>query len=433
MRRIKQQLWSISAVVMSAVVLATAQTPAFAITSDPTSQPSSTTSKLGVIGDSISIGVNVRLSGPDSASSWSAGTDSSVASIRRRIEAAQGGAIASHFAARSGASSTTIVSQANSAVASGADTVTMLLGANDACKPSVSMMTPVSIYRSRVSDALDILEAANIKVVVASVPSLMELYETGRDSSRARYMWNRYAICASMLADPTSTSAADVERRAAVERRVQEFNSVLAAECVSRSGCAYDNGAVYGVQTGMADLSSLDYFHPSVNGQNKIAAAVWPTYQRLFPNSTQDAVSNGINSARGSSSVANATAGGADRTAPEILIMAPTNGSTVSGMVTVRAVASDDTEVTRVKFYSGRVLLGTAMRNGDEWVRSFSTTHLPNGTYPVTAKAYDAAGNEGVSPATRLVVSNAPENQSTGANVMSTISSRLKSFYEKIR
>lgn len=427
MQQVKKKLWSIAAVFMSSALVATAYVPAFALTSSPMGQQGLTT-KLATVGDSISIGVNVRLAGPDAAMNWSTGTDPAVKSIRQRIESISGQTVTGYHAARAGAASSTVVAQTNSAIASGADTVTMLMGANDACRPSVSMMTPVATYQGRISSALDALEAADVRVVVASIPSLMELYETGKDSSRARYMWNRYNICASMLADPMSTAQADIERRQAVERRVQDFNAVLASECASRANCAYDNGAVYATQTSLRDLSPLDYFHPSVSGQNKIAAAVWPTYQTLYLAAASGGSGTYAYATRNGGSTSASTIS-RDVTAPTISITAPTSGTTVSGMVTVRAVASDDTEVTRVKFYSGRVLLGTAMLNGDEWTRTYNTARLPDGTYSLTAKAYDAAGNVGVSSTVRVTVVDSPQQESSSSTSLST---RIRNLYSNL-
>lgn len=46
----------------------------------------------------------------------------------------------------------------------------------------------------------------------------------------------------------------------------------LAAE---RQNVYYDNGAVYGTAFTASDISVLDGFHPSLNGQNKIASRTW--------------------------------------------------------------------------------------------------------------------------------------------------------------
>ena len=47
-----------------------------------------------------------------------------------------------------------------------------------------------------------------------------------------------------MLANPSSTSAADMQRRDAVQARVNEYNAVLAAACAATPKCWWDGGAV---------------------------------------------------------------------------------------------------------------------------------------------------------------------------------------------
>ncbi len=283
MRRSKKLLWTLSGVVVSGAVMFYALPGAFAMYASSSADGQALTSSIAAIGDSISAAVNVELSGTNPDLSWSTGASPSVHSIRQRIEAQKGSTVSGYNASISGASSSTVVDQANRAVASGADTVTILIGANDACKPDESLMTPVSTYRSRISDALDVLERAKVSVIMASIPNLQTLYDAGKDSARARYVWSHYDICASMLADPTSTSQADVDRRASVSQRVREYNSVLADECANHNRCASDNGAVYNTAFTLSDLSLRDAFHPSAAGQNKIAEAVWPAYVRLYP------------------------------------------------------------------------------------------------------------------------------------------------------
>jgi hypothetical protein len=50
---------------------------------------------------------------------------------------------------------------------------------------------------------------------------------------------------------------------------------VLETVCARHPKCRYDGGAVFRIRWSRADVSTLDYYHPSVAGQRKIAAAVW--------------------------------------------------------------------------------------------------------------------------------------------------------------
>ncbi|MCZ2803675.1 Ig-like domain-containing protein [Modestobacter sp. VKM Ac-2983] len=98
--------------------------------------------------------------------------------------------------------------------------------------------------------------------------------------------------------------------------------------------------------------------------------------------------------------------GSTDTTAPAVQVVAPTSGSVVSGSVVLRASASDAVGVTAVRFYSGSSLLGSATQVGDAWEFVYDTTRTRNGTYPVVARAYDAAGNTGTAAPIDLTVQN---------------------------
>jgi N-acetylneuraminic acid mutarotase len=91
-----------------------------------------------------------------------------------------------------------------------------------------------------------------------------------------------------------------------------------------------------------------------------------------------------------------------DNLAPTVAFTAPAAGSTVTGTVTVSAVASDDFAVTRVEFYDGDTLLGADTSSPYGW--SWNTRLGLNGDHTLTAKAYDAAGHTTI--ATRTVTAN---------------------------
>jgi hypothetical protein len=94
----------------------------------------------------------------------------------------------------------------------------------------------------------------------------------------------------------------------------------------------------------------------------------------------------------------------ADTTAPTVSISAPVNGATVSGTTSVTASASDNVGVTKVEFYVNGALQITD--TSSPYTFSWNTTAVTNGTYTLTAKAYDAAGNVGTSASTSVSVNN---------------------------
>lgn len=98
------------------------------------------------------------------------------------------------------------------------------------------------------------------------------------------------------------------------------------------------------------------------------------------------------------------TGGGSDTTAPTVSLTAPSAG-TVSGTGIVSANASDNVGVTNVEFYAGSTMIGSDSTS--PYSISWDTTGVANGSYNLTAKAYDAAGNNTTSSPVAVTVSNA--------------------------
>ena len=96
--------------------------------------------------------------------------------------------------------------------------------------------------------------------------------------------------------------------------------------------------------------------------------------------------------------------GSSDTTHPTTSLTAPAAGATLTGTVTVSASASDNVGVTKIEFYAGSTLIGTDTTA--PYSLSWNTTGVANGTYSLTSKAYDAAGNVGTSAARSVTVSN---------------------------
>ncbi len=93
-----------------------------------------------------------------------------------------------------------------------------------------------------------------------------------------------------------------------------------------------------------------------------------------------------------------------DTTAPTTSLTAPANGSTVSGTVNIAANATDNTGVIRVEFY-----VDGALRSSDTsspYSYSWNTTEVANSSHSLQSKAYDAAGNIGVSATVTVTVNN---------------------------
>jgi lysophospholipase L1-like esterase len=150
--------------------------------------------------------------------------------------------------------------------------VTVLAGANDACRPTVGLMTPQARFRAGFHDALSTLRRARPKtqVYVSSVPDLKRLWSQGRGDPWSERVWG-LGICQSMLRDPNEMTPAAQERRQEVHERVMAYNTALKEECAKFLRCRYDGGAVFRYRFTKAELSRWDWFHPSKAGQRKLA------------------------------------------------------------------------------------------------------------------------------------------------------------------
>lgn len=236
--------------------------------------------RMAAIGDSITRGTSSCSSFSGClANSWSTGTTTSVASHAQRLRSLGATSLVASNNAVNGATSGSIATQAQAAVAQNAQYVTIEIGANDACTTTVGGMTARATFRANIDSALATLGAspAAPEIFVASIPNLLRMYELNKSSSTARFTWSLLRVCQSLLANPSSTKAADVQRRAAVQQRVTEFNSELAAACAATPRCHFDGMVVANLQFVKSDISTRDYFHPSLAGQAKLAAVTWPT------------------------------------------------------------------------------------------------------------------------------------------------------------
>jgi hypothetical protein len=89
-----------------------------------------------------------------------------------------------------------------------------------------------------------------------------------------------------------------------------------------------------------------------------------------------------------------------DTTAPTVT--ATETGT--SGTITLSASAIDDVGVTSVAFYIDDVLVGTDV--SDPYAMTLDSLMLSNGAHRLTAQAFDAAGNQAISPVFHFTISN---------------------------
>ncbi|MET9852669.1 SGNH/GDSL hydrolase family protein [Streptomyces sp. NPDC006450] len=228
---------------------------------------------VAAVGDSITRGFDacsVLADCPEA--SWATGDDPEVRSLAARLLGEAEVPARSWNYAVTGSRMADLPGQLASAASHKPALVTVMVGSNDACRPSASSMTPVAAFRSGFEKALTGLRAASpaSQVYVSSVPDLQRLWEQGKDDPMVRRIW-KLGICQSMLADPTSATAVATARREQVRARVVEYNEVLREVCAKDQLCRYDGGAVFQYPFSTEQLSRWDWFHPGKDGQARLA------------------------------------------------------------------------------------------------------------------------------------------------------------------
>lgn len=230
---------------------------------------------MAAIGDSITQAVDVCcFYGNWPGHSWATGNVplDGIASHYERIRA-------EHPAIRgrrwnnavSGARMADAPGQARRTVDQGAEYVTILMGANDLCGWD-GALTPTATFRAQFRKTLEILRDGlpGSHVFVASIPNLYQLWSVLRTHPLAQVVWQTADICPSML--DFFNSPAD---RQAVIDRERELNDALRDVCATWSRCRFDNFLTYNYDFTRDQVSSLDFFHPSLRGQATLAALTW--------------------------------------------------------------------------------------------------------------------------------------------------------------
>ncbi|AEN09797.1 MULTISPECIES: SGNH/GDSL hydrolase family protein [unclassified Streptomyces] len=239
----------------------------------PTPAWNASPASVAAVGDSITRGFDACSVLADCPEvSWATGTDDAVRSLALRLLGPSKAASHSWNHAVSGARMAQLPEQMALAAKERPELVTVMIGANDACRDSVELMTPVADFRASFEASLRQLraEAPRAQVYVSSVPDLKRLWSTGRENALGKQIW-KLGICRSMLGDADDMGAAAVARRDAVQERVVAFNGVLRDVCAKDRHCRYDGGAVFDYRFTGAQLSRWDWFHPGRDGQARLA------------------------------------------------------------------------------------------------------------------------------------------------------------------
>ena len=158
--------------------------------------------------------------------------------------------------------------------------VTFELGTNDLCDVS---QTPLDDFEAELRDAMAVLEhlPSGSRILMLSVPDFSHFYTITHANSKARaYLSTR----AGSLDCPPFLGTRSQYTMTEAKATLAGYNAILYKVCDEiqatdgldgKLSCTHDEAALSERNFTIADLSTADYFHPSLSGQAKMAAAAW--------------------------------------------------------------------------------------------------------------------------------------------------------------
>ena len=329
---------------------------------------------IASLGDSITKAANACEPWQEcEEASWSTGILKEVDSISSRIEQLPNVEVKDNEKltikrfnnAKSYSKSDDLINQATVAITQKPELITILTGANDICVPSLSEMTNPQDFKTNVTNALQLIETGlpKTKILIASVPNIYTLWEAGKENVIAISKWEEASLCPTMLSNPTSYNEEDILRRQSALDRIKEYNKILEELCEGTLNCKFDNNRIFNTDFTVEDISDVDYFHPSLLGQQKLAESFWDNEMPYY-----------VTFNRG-------TAKRSSVDAPIVTIIQPEDGETLSGSKYIAKVEIEsknkiervyaDTQIGGVDLYYNKV--------EDYWYLELDTTLAPNG------------------------------------------------------
>jgi lysophospholipase L1-like esterase len=159
--------------------------------------------------------------------------------------------------------------------------VTFALGVNDLCDDP---KTPIADFTAQLQAAVETLQAglpSGSRLLMEPLPDFRHLRDITQANPAARAAlleFKNSSRCAPFLGSNSPTSIPDAEAilaayNAAIEAQCNQVNAATGPSATLR--CTYDEALLSDRDFVIGDLSTVDYFHPSLSGQAKMAAAAW--------------------------------------------------------------------------------------------------------------------------------------------------------------
>src|SRR5271155_548481 len=327
-------------------------------------------------------------------------------------------------------------SQAADGSTSTAPDQTFTAGASgDTTPPAVAIISPIN--GATVSGTVTMAADATDNVAVANVQFQLDGNNFGSPITAAPYSlpWDTTAstngnhTVAAVATDTSGNSATSAVESITVSNA--QSSPPPAGPTVSITSPA-NNSTVNGtvtVSAAASDSAGIASVQLQVDGANVGAALTTAPYNFSWnptsvPNAshtlTAVATDTGENSA--TSAVVKVTVNNSDTTPPTVSITSPANNSTVSGVVTVNATASDNVAVASVQLQVDGANVGAA-DTSSPYTFSWGSNSVANGSHTLTAVAKDTSGNKTTSAGVKVTVSNSTDTTPPTVSITSPANS----------
>jgi lysophospholipase L1-like esterase len=232
---------------------------------------------MGALGDSITAGFNAQRLGDNRELSWATGTAGGIESHLKRLAALKQTEVVGYNQAIVGSVAANLPRQVTRLLPKNPDYVTLAVGANDVCGWPSDYDAALEAYKTEVTTAIDRLIAArpDVKIMLAPVPDMYNLWMIARDKPSCQARWDMLGICSELLG-----STASDQSRAAFVLKWEAINTAISQIARDYQANVLHDPDLARLPFGWSDLSPMDCFHPSVQGQNLLAEKTWQVFLR---------------------------------------------------------------------------------------------------------------------------------------------------------
>lgn len=269
----------------------------------------------------------------------------------------------------------------------------------DTTPPTVSIVSPTN--GANVSGTVPVTATASDNVAVASVQLKLDGANLGPLLTTAPYTVSWNTLQSANATHTITATALDTSGNAgnATPVSVTVFNPTAPAiSSFSASPASIPSGT-------SSTLAWAVTGNPAPSLSIAGLGSVTGTSVQVSPAQTTTYTLTATNSAGTVTAQTTVTVTPPDTTPPAVAITAPTTGSTVSGVVSVTANASDNVAVASVQFQLDGAALGAVITN-PPYTLSWNTTSTTDGSHTLTAVATDTSHNSATSSAVNVTVSN---------------------------